>query len=132
MKKKINSKTIKVLEYNGFRQDVKLKCTICGNTWTSSYNSILKYKKCPTCNPKPTKEKKAKIVMTEKEKMTKKLSNYQYKISLKSNSTIQILNYKNSKEKVTAKCLRCGYEWTSFRADHLLERCYCPKCKYRF
>lgn len=130
--KKINSKTIKVLEYNGFRQDVKLKCTICGNTWTSSYNLILKYKKCPTCNPKPIKGKEAKIVMTEKEKMAKKLSNYQYKISLKSNSTIQILNYKNSKEKVTAKCLRCGYEWTSLRADHLLERCYCPKCKCRF
>ena len=129
--KKINNKSIKVLEYNGYRQDVKLSCTECDNVWTSSYDSILKYNQCPICNPKPIKEKKEKIVMSEEEKLAKRLSNYQYKVALKSNSTIQILSYTSAKEKVTAKCLICGHEWTNSRADHLLERCHCPMCKSR-
>lgn len=131
--KKINNKNIKVLEYNGYRQDVKLECTQCNNVWTSSYDSILKYNQCPICNPKPIiiKEKKIKerIVLSEEEKLKKRLSNYQYKIALKSNNTIQILSYTNSREKVSAKCLICGHEWTNGRADHLLDRCYCPICK---
>lgn len=129
--KKINNKSIKVLEYNGYRQDVKLTCTECDNVWTSSYDSILKYNQCPMCNPRPIKEKKEKIVMSEEEKLAKRLSSYQYKVALKSNSTIQILSYTSAKEKVTAKCLICGHEWTNARADHLLERCHCPMCKSR-
>lgn len=131
--KKINNKNIKVLEYSGYRQDVKLECKKCNNIWITAYDSILKYNQCPICNPKPVvvKEKKIKkrIALSKEEKQEKQLSRYQYKIALKSNSTIQILSYTNSKSKVTARCLVCGYQWTNGRADHLLERCYCPNCK---
>ena len=33
-----------------------------------------------------------------------------------------------SKEKVDAVCTICGYRWNP-RADHLMERCWCPSCK---
>ena len=130
--KKIGNKNIKVLEYKGYRENVILKCDLCNNEWESSYNSILKYNKCPICNPKPVivKEKKTKdrIVMSDEEKLEKRLSAYQFKIAMKSNSTIQVFNYSGAKDKVEAKCLICGHEW-SYRADHLLERCYCPNCR---
>ena len=120
---------------DNYPKQVKLQCTECNNIWTSSYDSILRYNQCPICNPKPIiiKEKKVKerIVLSEEEMQKKRLSNYQYKIALKSNATIQILSYTNAREKVTAKCLICGHEWTNGRADHLLERCHCPICKSR-
>lgn len=126
--KKINNINIKVLEYSGYKQDVKLTCTECDNVWTSSYDSILKYNQCPICNPKLIKEKS---LMNEEEKLAKRLSSYQYKIALKSNASIQILKYTGANEEVTAKCLLCGHEWTNDRANHLLEKCYCPMCKNR-
>ena len=74
------------------------------------------------------KIKKERIIKSEEELFKERLSRYQYKIAIKSNGTIQILNYINAKENVKAKCLICGHEWTR-RADHLLERCYCPMCR---
>ena len=130
--KKINNKNIKVLEYNGYGKNVKLKCLECNYEWNSSYYSILKYNECPICHPKPIivkeKIKKERIVKNEEEILKERLSRYQYKIATKSNDTIQILKYINAKENVEAKCLICGHEWTR-RADHLLERCYCPMCR---
>ncbi len=55
---------------------------------------------------------------------------YQQKISERSNNNITIIKYYGAKEKLTAKCNNCGYEW-KIRADHLLERPYCTKCKNR-
>ena len=128
---KINNKNISVLTYNGYGRKVLLKCSNCGNEWESSYNSILKYNQCPFCNPKEKKIKEKVIIpkMSEEEKLKKRLSNYQYKISLKSNSTIQVLEYTGSREPVKIKCLVCGLERTYSRADHFLDRCGCPNCK---
>lgn len=129
--KKINNSSIKVLEYRGYREDVVLKCINCNHEWESSYNSILSYNQCPVCNPKPIKEKKIKekVVISEEEKLRKRISNYQYKVAQKTNSTIQVLDYIGAKEKVRLKCLVCGHKWDYSRADHFLERCHCPKCR---
>ena len=130
--KMINNRNIKVLNYDGYNQKVKLTCTNCDNVWTSSYDSILKYNQCPICNPKHAKLENESIAVSEEKKQAKRFSSYQYKVALKSDATIQILSYTDSKEKVTAKCLLCGYKWTDDSADHLLEKCHCPMCKNRF
>lgn len=129
--KKINNKDISVLTYNGYGQKVLLKCSKCNNEWESSYNSILRYNQCPFCNPKENKNREKIIIprMTEEEKIRKKFSSYQYKIALKSNSTIQVLEYTGSREPVKVKCLVCGLERTYSRADHFLDRCGCSNCK---
>ena len=129
--KKINNKDISVLTYNGYGQKVLLKCSKCNNEWESSYNSILRYNQCPFCNPKERKIKEKVVIpkMSEEEKLKKRFSNYQYKIALKSNSTIQVLEYTRSRDPIKVKCLVCGVERTYSRADHFLERCGCPNCK---
>ena len=130
--KKVKNTTINVLEYNGYGKEVKLKCKKCNNIWTSSYYSILKYNKCPVCNPKPIivkeKKEKTKVIISEEEKIKNRTEKYQVKINLKSNNSIQVIKYIGSKDKAEVKCRVCGHEW-SYRADHLLERCKCPICK---
>ena len=130
---KINNKDISVLTYNGYGQKVLLKCSKCGNEWESSYNLILKYNQCPFCNPKERKIKEKVVIpkMSEEEKLKKRFSSYQYKIALKSNSTIQVLEYTGSREPVKVKCLVCGLERTYSRADHFLDRCGCANCRNR-
>ena len=77
--------------------------------------------------------------MSDEEKLEKRLSAYQFKIAMKSNSTIQVFNYSGAKDKVEAKyygsksnaevgCLKCNHRW-KIRADHLVSRCYCPNCR---
>lgn len=129
--KKINNENISVITYNGYGQKVLLRCKKCNNKWESSYRSILKYNQCPFCNPKEKKisEKTRRSLITREENFQKRFSSYQYKIAVKSDSTIQVLEYKSSKEPVKVKCLICGLERTYSRADHFLERCSCPNCK---
>lgn len=75
-------------------------------------------------------EKKIKERLNKSKETIRKnrLSSYQYKIAIKSNYSIQIIKYVGAKEDAIARCLICGHEWTR-RADHLLERCYCPMCR---
>ena len=72
-------------------------------------------------------KKQNKIVNKKVDERTK-LEKYLEKLNERSNGTITTYEYKGAKEKVNAKCLKCENEW-NIRADHLLERCYCPKCK---
>lgn len=65
---------------------------------------------------------------SDSEKLQRRAEKYYEKIKNKSNNQIEAINYMGSRESVNAKCMKCGNEW-SLRADHLLERCYCPKCK---
>jgi len=126
--KKIECKDIKVIEYKNSKSPVKLKCINCDNEWNSTYLSAKKIKECPFCNPviKPLK-KQNKIVNKKVDERTK-LEKYLEKLNKRSNGTITTYEYKGAKEKVNAKCLKCENEW-NIRADHLLERCYCPKCR---
>lgn len=129
--KKINNEYISVITYNGYGQKVLLRCKKCKNEWESSYRSILRYNQCPFCNPKEKKisEKTRKTMMPREENFQKRFSSYQYKIAVKSDFTIQVLEYKSSKEPVKVKCLTCRLERIYSRADHFLERCSCPNCK---
>lgn len=50
------------------------------------------------------------------------------KVVQRSNNTITVTNYVGSKFDVDAVCMICGHKW-KIRADHLIERCWCPNCK---
>jgi hypothetical protein len=50
------------------------------------------------------------------------------KIRTESDNTIEIIEYNGSRVAAKAKCIICGNEW-SYRADHLLSKCFCPHCK---
>jgi hypothetical protein len=86
---------------------------------------LLKLKKRKNTRIKTEKEVVDKIGVT-----VKRAEAFKQKVLLKSDTAIKVLNYVSSKEKVTAKCNSCGYEW-DIRSDHLLRRTYCPSCRKR-
>lgn len=123
----IETDEIKLINYINKSTHVHLQCKKCGYEWDSTYSMALKHKPCIKCYPPAKKRTRKRTTMTEEEKMRKRALKYYGKISEKSNGQILTTEYIGSKEKVYAKCLNCGYEWTP-RADHLLDRCKCPKC----
>lgn len=72
--------------------------------------------------------KKAKEVVNKIDVPVKRAEAYKQKVLIKSDNAVKVLNYVSSKEKVTAQCNSCGYEW-KIRSDHLLSRPYCPSCR---
>ncbi|MBF7155063.1 GIY-YIG nuclease family protein [Bacillus albus] len=88
--------------------------------------------------PKIKKRKKSSITKAKKvvdkssepkvDSKVKRAENYKQKVMIKSNDTIEVLNYVSSKEKVTAQCKSCEHKW-EIRSDHLLARPYCPLCR---
>ena len=67
------------------------------------------------------------VVQTNNKTIKTRVEKYKEKIKVRSNDKITVSNYISSKEKVTAKCNNCSYEW-KIRSDHLLARPYCPLC----
>ena len=124
---KIKNKDIKVVEYINSTSDIKLKCKICGNEWTTSYKKFNNHPFCLMCKPEVftgiKKEKELKD--TENIGYGKK---YSEKVFEKSNRTIAVLKYYGSKSNVEVGCLNCNHRW-KIRADHLLSKCYCPNCQ---
>ncbi|MGW6384527.1 excinuclease ABC subunit C [Peribacillus butanolivorans] len=81
-----------------------------------------------------TSLKKTKKVAVDKpsksrvDNKVKRAEAYKQKVLIKSDNAVKVLSYVSSKEKVTAQCNICGYEWR-IRSDHLLSRPYCPSCR---
>lgn len=123
---KIKNENIEVVNYFDTKTKVTLKCKICEHEWDTSYYSATHNCKCPFCELKTEKTRKNEISDEEKKKMRN--ANYMMKVFEKSNYTITAKNYTGSKENVEAHCQKCGYIW-NIRADHLLNRLYCPVCK---
>ena len=69
-----------------------------------------------------------KFEKTVQDYKVKRAEAYKQKVLLKSDNTIDVLNYVSSREKVAAQCKSCGYKW-EIRSDHLLTRPYCPYCR---
>ena len=128
LKRKINNDKIEIKEYISYDYPIKLKCHSCNYEWERRYPSIVKNPICPNCYPQKCHTKRQAVPkLTEEEKQIKRANYFYYNLEKKSNGKILCSNYKGAKEKVTASCLKCGYEWER-RADKLLERAYCPKC----
>ena len=135
-KQKTETETIELLSFTNTSSPVRLRCKVCGNEWEIGYITAQKHRPCPYCTPKIEKAT-AKRVLTDDEKaelaeQTRKqrLSKYQAKLDKRSGSCLTVLSYTNSASPARAKCVICGYEWET-RADHLLERPNCPKCRKR-
>ncbi len=79
-------------------------------------------------NPKKATAFKAKPTTPKADTFADRKAKYEAKVYERSNHSIEVLEYTGSKEKVTVKCKLCNYEWNP-RADHLLARCVCPRCK---
>lgn len=130
-KNRITNKQIDVVEYVDSHSKVTLRCQVCGNTFSKSYNAMLKRSECPHCNPSvtPKAERKPKTsTLSAEEKQINRTQKYFEKIKDNSAGKVSVLAYNGAKEKLVAHCNDCGHEW-SIRADHLLTRAYCPLCR---
>ena len=66
--------------------------------------------------------------MSEENRKKRCAENYYEKIFQKNNRTIVAINYVGAKDDVDAICVVCSHKW-KIRADHLVDRCWCPRCK---
>lgn len=122
IERRIDNKNISLACYCGRNKKLTLKCNICEREWQESYYKATTNAECPFC-----KTGKNKVVSQEDKEKWRKL-NYHARVIEKSGGKITVQNYSSSKSNVTAECLNCGHVW-NIRADHLMERSYCPKCK---
>lgn len=123
---RIDNEDIDVIRYTGRASKVALKCNICGHKWQVTYHVATNHPKCPLCEPQKICKKKEK--MSDEERKERRDANYKEKLLHRSNGNINAHDYAGAKDSVSAECLNCGYGW-KIRADRLLERPYCPKCK---
>lgn len=123
---RIDNKNIDVIQYAGQKAKVTLKCKVCEHEWQVSYRVATNSPKCPFCEPKEGRKQKEKI--SDEERKNLRAANYAVKLLQKSNGCVNAKKYTGAKENVIAECLSCGYRW-DVRADHLLDRPYCPSCK---
>ena len=135
-KKKIQTDDIELLSFVDAKNPVKLRCKRCGNEWNMSYYLAQKHRPCPHCTPKESfpKVKCEKPVLIEErqpkeeQKIIQRFLQYKTKVEDISNNQLTVLTFKGAKNPAKIKCLACGHEW-EYRADHLLDRAYCPLCK---
>lgn len=138
-KKKIETDNIELLSYINIKSPVKLRCKKCGNEWNTSFDLATKQRPCPSCFPKvsasknkrrrPTLKEDEKIMIAE-QKRFQKFKKFKSNLEERSGFQITALSFIDSRSPAKARCLICGREWES-RADHLLQRPYCPACKKR-
>ncbi|WP_405098598.1 zinc-ribbon domain-containing protein [Oceanobacillus sp. FSL H7-0719] len=102
---------------------------IYGNLQNNPFVERLISRKLPRIRKKRRSKATTNRVVVQNNKTIKtRAEKYAEKIKVRSNDKITVFNYISSKEKVTAKCNNCSYEWEK-RSDHLLARPYCPFCK---
>ena len=127
IRKYLSGSDISLLSFINTGSPIKLQCTICEHEWTIRYPTLMKrIPDCPIC--KSNKADGNKIVFSEEDLAKLRAANYFEKVLEKSNRSIVAVNYTGAKDDVDAICVACGYKWKS-RADHLLDRCWCPVCK---
>ena len=130
-KNKLTNKKVDVVTYTDSASNVTLRCQICGNTFSKSYNAMLAKSDCPHCAPPPPppeRKKKKAVGPSPEEQQARRTQKYLDKLHAISGGRITALCYSGAKDNLTAHCNACGKEWT-VRADHLLARTHCPRCK---
>lgn len=125
-KERIETDGISLIEFVDAKSPVKLRCNICGNEWRTSYNLAIKRRPCPTCSPKVVvkteakKQARQRSTISKEEKVMNKFIKYRDKLDIRSEHSLEALDYIDSRSPVKVKCLSCGHVWSN-RADHLLE-----------
>lgn len=136
LNEKLKPINAEVEKFENTSQPILVKCHVCGQTWSDSYNRISSGRvACAICHPELAAKKRnknpvPKVVLSPEQKMKKRIDKYADKVSERSNNRLIVdkTSYTGSKEPIQVKCSVCGHIWMP-RADHLLSRCYCPKCK---
>ena len=127
IQKYLSCSDISLVSFTNISSPIRLQCKNCGYEWFIGYAALeKKIPDCPKCNPKI--KGRTRTTISKEEQMKHRADNYYEKILQKSNRTIVAMNYIGSKDNVDAICVTCGYKWKS-RADHLVDRCWCPICK---
>ena len=127
LNKYFSSSDLSLVSFKNVSSPIKVRCNVCEHEWTVRYKTVIQQiPKCPKCNPKLSIEKKEKL--SEEERARIRAQDYNERILQKSNHTIVAVNFTGAKENVDAMCTICCHKWC-IRADHLLNRCWCPKCK---
>lgn len=111
------TKTIEPIgEYRGAKENIKVKCLVCGNIWEPMPTSLLSGHGCRKC---------ATIANSERNT----ISPEEYKKRLyKSNPNISLLEtYVKSEDHIKVECTVCGNIWTP-EAGSLLQGRGCPEC----
>lgn len=127
IQKYLSCSDISLVSFTNISSPIRLQCKNCGYEWFIWYAALeKKIPDCPKCNPKI--KGRTRTTISKEEQMKHRADNYYEKILQKSNRTIVAMNYIGSKDDVDAICVTCGYKWKS-RADHLVDRCWCPICK---
>ena len=131
---KVPNKNIEIVEYTTRSQPITVRCKKCSYQWTATSYYLMNDAHCPKCELPITKEtsrkQSSKPHKTKEEKQLEKEINFKQKVLALSNNTIVTYGYQGSNKAVNAVCLNCKREWT-IRADHLLERPWCSKCRKR-
>ena len=107
--------------YTKSADKIKCKCSVCGNMWAPTANSLLSGHGCPCCA--------REHVVTTRRGAAKRKTNEEFIIELnKVNSDIfPISSYVNDATKIEVKCLRCGHKW-KVKPNHILRGHGCPRC----
>ena len=127
IQKYLSPSDLSLVSFINTNSPIKLQCKICEHEWNIRYATLMKkIPDCPKCKHKIVDKKKTTISKEDRIKL--RAENYYEKILQKSNHTIVAINYTGSKDNVDAICVACGYKW-KIRADHLVNRCWCPICK---
>lgn len=140
LKSALIKQNIEVVGYARSTEPVGVRCLACHCEWEDTVRNIRGGKcVCPQCQPaQATKRRSAKgdskKALSEEENavgvLARRASRYAEKVSAASDGRLEIVpdSYTGSRDLVMARCLICGNVW-AVRADHLLSRCYCAKCR---
>lgn len=137
----LSSENIEVVSYVKSTSPVGIRCKTCGHEWEETYPRIRAGKcVCAICHPERHTERRTRCsedaqklrreVLTSEQALERRAQRYAEKVSLRSGGTIEvdISGYTGGRNVVHAQCRNCGHSW-ALRADHLLSRPYCPKCR---
>lgn len=129
---RIRNKKLMIVAYVCRSSPITVRCTECGYQWEASSYYLLNDSRCPNCDKSKQEEREKKeskkVRKTKEEILLEKEVVYNQKLLKRSNNSIYAYGFQGSNRPINAICLICNNKWIS-RADHLLERPYCAKCK---
>lgn len=126
IKKSLLASEVSLVSFSNVSSPIKIQCKVCGYEWNVGYKTLQKkIPQCPECKRKFVTNKNK---ISKEEQIKLRADKYYKKVVQRSNNTITVTNYVGSKFDIDAVCMICGHKW-KIRADHLIERCWCPNCK---
>ena len=131
---------LEIAGYQSSAKPITIRCRACGRVWDESRNRIQNGKCfCSACSPEREGHGSQKVksrgggggqrALPKGEMLCVRAKKYAEKVSARSADRLKVTvsSYMGSKEPVAVTCLSCGRTWYP-RADHLLAKCYCPRC----